>query len=134
MNAQLVDLLLHQQHRLFLLLCLQQGSNSGDEKPAEEDQNQDCNEYQCKEICEFHDGPWEDLQQSQCVLENFAKLADLGCAHGSFVTRSAEIIIDAFLQVPLQQLHALFHAHLFGTATARLMQLVELDNLTHDNG
>jgi hypothetical protein len=75
-----------------------------------------------------------DLQQSQCVLENFAKLADLGRAHGALFAGSTQIIVDAFFQIPFQQLHALSHAYLFGTAPARLVQLAELDNLTHDNG
>jgi hypothetical protein len=40
------------------VLRLQQRPNPGYEKPAEEYQNEKANKYQCKETCEFHDGPW----------------------------------------------------------------------------
>src|SRR4029453_7657869 len=72
-----------------------------------------------------------DLQQSQGVFEDLTKLANLGGAHGALFAWGAEIIVDAFLQVPLEQLHTFVHAHLLGAASPRLVQLVELDDLSH---
>ena len=74
------------------------------------------------------------LEQSQRILEDFAELADLGCAHGSFFAWRGEVIIDALFQIPLQKLDALMHADFFRLAPAGLMQLLELNDLTHTSG
>jgi len=72
------------------------------------------------------------LEEPYSVFEDFTELTNLRCAHRALFTRSGEIVIDALFQIPLQQFHTLFHAHLFRTAPARLMQFVELDKSTHN--
>ena len=74
-----------------------------------------------------------ELQKSQCVLEYFAELANLSRAHGSLFARRGEVVVEAFLQVPFKQLHTLLHADLLGAATARLMNRLKLNDLTHAN-
>ena len=69
----------------------------------------------------IHDEPWQELEQSQRVLENLAELADLRCTHGSFFSGRGEIIIDAFFQIPFQKLDASMHADFFRLAPPRLV-------------
>jgi hypothetical protein len=66
-------------------------------KPAEEDGPGNGNDNRDKDRCKVHDETWSELEQSQRVFEDFAELADLSCAHGSFFSGRGEIIIDAFL-------------------------------------
>jgi len=74
------------------------------------------------------------LEESQGIFQNFAELADLRRAHGSFFARRLEVIIDALLQIPFEQLHALLHADLFAAPPARLVQFLYLDNPRHTSG
>jgi len=71
------------------------------------------------------------LEESQCVLKYFAELANLSRPNGSFFARRGEIIVEAFLQVPLKQLYALLHADLLGAAPPRLVDRLKLNDLTH---
>jgi hypothetical protein len=74
------------------------------------------------------------LEKSQRVFENFAELADLRGPHGSLFARRGQVVVEAFLEIPFEQLHALFHADLLGTAPAGLIERLELNELTHTNG
>jgi len=71
-------------------------------------------------------------EKSHSVLENLAELANLGGAHGAFFARCGKVVIDTFFEIPFEQLHTLFHAQFFRAAAARLMKLVDLDELAHD--
>ena len=71
-------------------------------------------------------------EEPYSVLEDFTEFTNLRRAHGAFFPGCREIVIDALFQIPLQQFHTLFHAHLFRTAPARLMKFVELDKSTHN--
>jgi hypothetical protein len=74
-----------------------------------------------------------DLEKSQGVFENFTQLADLSRPHGSLFGGRGQIIIEAFLKIPFEQLYALLHADLLRTAAARLMDGLELNDPTHKN-
>ena len=56
------------------------------------------------------------LDQPDGVLENLAELTNLSRPHRPLFRRRGKIIVETFFQIPLQELHALFHADLFGTA------------------
>ena len=73
-------------------------------------------------------------EESHGVFEDLAELANLCGAHGAFFAGGVEVIVDAFFHVPFEQLNALFDAHFLRTATARLMQFVDLDELAHTSG
>src|SRR5918992_4771533 len=62
------------------------------------------------------------LEKSQRVFENFAELADLRGPHGSLFARRRQVVVEAFLEIPFEQLHALFHADLLGTAPTGLIE------------
>jgi hypothetical protein len=74
-----------------------------------------------------------DLEKSQRVFENFTQLADLSRAHGSLFRGRGQIIIEAFFEIPFEQLYALFHADFLRTTAARLMDGLELNDSTHRN-
>jgi hypothetical protein len=73
-------------------------------------------------------------EKSHGVFEDLTELANLGSAHGALFAWRGKIVIDTFFEIPFEQLHTLFHAQLFRAAPARLMELVNLDELTHDWG
>ncbi len=72
-----------------------------------------------------------ELEKPQSVFKNLTEFPNLRCSHRTLFARRGEIIIEALFQVPLKQLNALFHAHLFGTTTSRLMQVSNLDESPH---
>ena len=73
-------------------------------------------------------------EKSHGVFEDLTELANLGSAHGALFARRGKIVIDAFFEVPFEQLYTLLHAQFFRAAPARLMELVDLDELAHDTG
>lgn len=72
-----------------------------------------------------------NLKKPQGVFEDFTQFSDLGRADRAFFTRRAEVVIKTLLQVPFEQLDALFHADPLGTAPPRLMEIFKLYQSTH---
>lgn len=72
-----------------------------------------------------------DLKKPQGIFEDFTQFSDLRRADRAFFTRRAEVVIKTFLQVPFEQLDALFHADPLGSAPPRLMEIFKLYQSTH---
>ena len=108
---------------------LQDDLKTSQQKPTEQHKAKKNDEW----TAEFHEFTLVDLKKSQCVFENFAELADLSRPNGSLFWGRREIVIEAFLQIPFEQLYALLHANLLGTATTGLMDRPKLNHLTHEN-
>jgi hypothetical protein len=72
-----------------------------------------------------------DLKEPQGIFEDFTQFSDLRSADRAFFTRRVEVVIKTFLQVPFEQLDALFHADPLGPAPPRLMEILKLYQSTH---
>ena len=111
--AQFADLLLHQQHRLLVSALLQEIFEPAKEKPAEKSQTTNNEEKNQQKSGQFHNETVAQSEEPYSVFQDFTELTNLRRAHGAFFARCGEIIIDALFEIPLQQLHALLHAHFF---------------------
>src|SRR5262249_44031160 len=102
------------------------------EKPAEKSQTTNNEENSQQESGQFHNETVAQSEEPYSVFQDFTELTNLRRAHGAFFARCGEIIIDALFKFPLQQLNALFHAHFFLTAPARLVKFVQLNKPPHN--
>ena len=75
--------------------------------------------------------PDDELKEPQGVFEDFTQFSDLRRADRALFTRRTEVVVKAFLQVPLEQLDALLHADPLGSAPPRLMKIFKLYQSTH---
>jgi hypothetical protein len=72
-----------------------------------------------------------ELQKPQHILQDLTEFSDLRRAHRSLLRGGRKVLIEAPLEIPFQKLHALFRADFFRPATPGLMELFEMDHLTH---